>query len=89
MKINDTNNRPQGLSYSEFKVGAVARLVECAASDPQNIEATPPGDLYLFGTSRADDTSPDCAINLRTGFVLKGLVRVSRFTPVDAEVIVK
>ncbi len=89
MKINDNTNSLKGLPYSAFKVGDVARLVECAALDPKNIEATPAGDLYLFGTSRADYTVPDCAINLRTGFILKGLLPSSTFTPVDAEVIVK
>lgn len=89
MKINDTNNRPKGLPHSAFKVGDVARLVSCGASDPRNIAATPDGDLYLFGNSHADDTSPTYAINLRTGFVLHGLVRLSTFTSVDAEVVVK
>lgn len=89
MKIHDTNNRPKGLPHSDFKVGEVGRLVECGASDPKNIEATPPGDLYLFGTSLAGSSSPNSAVNLRTGFVLNGLVRLSRFTPADAEVVVK
>lgn len=89
MKINDTTNNLKGLPYSDFKVGEVGRLVECGASDPKNIEATPPGDLYLFGTSLAGSSSPNSAVNLRTGFVLNGLLRIATFTPVDAEVVVK
>ena len=89
MKINDTTYSLKGFPFSDFKVGEVGRLVECGASDPKNVEATPPGDLYLFGSTSADAHSPSYAINLRTGLVLDGLARLSTFTLVDAEVVVK